>query len=209
MRLELPDSELVILCSPHGRAAGVHATNVGDLSAFGVPGTRMDMPGDSTRAEELADRWGHPLLKDPLDHGAVVPLLLGVAGNVPTICCALPEDNIEDSLAAAGELARAIEEIATDDDVMVIASAHTGAGLTPRAPIRQDEHRWGVERLARSALAGDLGDLEELAPRLASEGGSCSAATLSLFGRLFRGRSPTEVCVAEPFGVGYPVLQVA
>ncbi len=208
-RLPLPGDELVILCSPHGRAAGIYASNVGDLSAFGVPRTRVEKPGDPERAIELAALWGHPFLEDPLDHGAVVPLLLGVAADAPTICCAFPADDIPLALQTASRLTQAIEEWAQGRDVVVIASVHTGAGLSARAPIPETEDRWVIETEVRAALEKDLGALEDLAPRLAREGGSCSAATLSLFGRLFGSRSATDVTIAEPFGVGYPVLQVS
>ncbi len=207
-KLTFPGARLIVLCSPHGRASGVYATARGDLAGFGVPHVAVDIEPDADAASELARLWERPLLDERLDHGVVVPLLLAQGARSNVVCCVLREGAGDEAWEDARALAQSVATFARRHDVIVLVSAHTGAGLSARAPIPQTPERRRVEEAVRAALAEDPGALVELAPILARDGGSCSATTLLLFGHLFARRSATLLAIAEPFGVGYPVVEV-
>jgi len=182
----------VVLISPHGSRPGVHRTNKGSLTAFGLE-VEVDH-GPGRRAEELAAAWGTELLDGPLDHGAVVPLALCDLG--PSVTCInLPD---ADRLAA-----KAIGAV-FGDEVTVVVSANGSAGLTPRAPLTEVEGAGEAEHRFLDALATDAALLSHAAAALP---GSCAAGPVSVLAELFAGIGGEVLAHEAPVGVGYTVAR--
>lgn len=139
------------------------------------------------------------MLDDPLDHGIVVPLEL-LAWSDPVVAVGFAEDE-PDVAGAALSLADTMGSIEAD----VVASVNGGVGVTARGPLTELPRGRELEEELRGALGGDPALLEEVAPRLATEAGSCGLGPLLVFARLFAGASMEVLAHEWPFGVGYPV----
>jgi hypothetical protein len=205
------DVELVVLLSPHGACSGVFEHVRGSLSGFGVPGVEGDWPSPPGLAAALAADWGLPLLDHPVDHGLLVPLLLGAAAGRPVVATTVAEatghgGGLEPALGDARRLAPCISRLG--DRVGFVASVNTSAALTPRAPFGEQPPALEVEEQALDALRTDVGRLDALASPLFELGRSCGAAPLACLAGLRRG-SGARLCAYErPAGVGYPVAFV-
>lgn len=205
------DVDLTVLLSPHGERSGVYRAARGSLSGFGVTGIEGEWAIDPDRAEELAEAWGAPLLDLPIDHGILVPLLLGAAGGRPVVAAALAETTgatgeIESSLRAARRLAPSLRRFGAR--VGFVASINSSAALSPRAPYGEQRAALEIEEELLAALHADVGRLDALAPRLFDAGRSCAAGPLACLARLRPG-SRGRLCAYErPAGVGYPVAFV-
>src|SRR5207249_2272269 len=106
----------------------------------------------------------------------------------------------DDTATADGvELVEVLEGL--EARVVVIASANLSASLTARAPLTYRPESEEIEAQVKAALDGDPARLMELAPELATRGGSCSASTLRLFGRLFAGGRSRLLAYEKPVGV--------
>jgi hypothetical protein len=205
------DIDLAVLLSPHGERSGVYRAAQGSLSGFGVTGIEGQWATDPDKAEELAESWGVPLLDLPVDHGILVPLLLGAAGGRPVVAAAVGEStgatgDIESSLRDARRLAPSLRRFGAR--VGFVASVNSSAALSPRAPYGEQRSALEVEEKLLGALHTDVGRLDALAPRLFDAGRSCAAGPLACLARLRPG-SRAQLCAYErPAGVGYPVAFV-
>lgn len=192
-RIQVPEDAMVVVLTPHTSTTGVYAANEGSLMGFGLP--------------EVSGKWsagpvealGLPVLEEQLDHGALVPLLsLGIRGDVLTI--GLQE--VPDMSVALDK----IRALAGERDVFVLASAHSSARLTERAPLPYSFDAVRLESRLITGIESDCGAAALAAEGLASVGGSCSRTTLEAFGGLFSGVEGTVLAYGCPFGVGYPVV---
>jgi aromatic ring-opening dioxygenase LigB subunit len=90
-----------------------------------------------------------------------------------------------------------------------IASAHTAASLTPKAPLALRPEGKELDDLILDCLATDCGSLARVDPELWKEAGACGAGPLTAFGALFEGRRADVLAYDHPFGVGYLVASVS
>lgn len=192
-RVRIPQDSSVIVLTPHSQETGVYAVNEGSLSGFGLP--------------EISGKWATgpidgldlPVLEGPLDHGALVPLLsLGVTAQVVAIGLADVSD-MSDTLAK-------IRAFAAERDGFVLASAHTSARLTERAPLPYWFDAVRLESRLITDVESDCDAISAAAEGLESVGGTCSRTTLEAFGGMFSGAEGTVLAYGFPFGVGYPVV---
>lgn len=196
-RVTVPTDATVVMASPHGEGSCVYGRPSGSLSGFGFEGVEVDPPAASTEVTEILQRWAGRVVDGRLDHGGVVPLrLLGIAQ--PVVAVSVESD--------APGLARAIAEVAQTQDVFVICSSHTSARLTERAPLPYSFDAVRLDARFVTDIEQDCVAALRAAPDLETIGGSCSGATLSLFGELFAGRPATVQAYGAPFGIGYPVV---
>lgn len=192
-------SGTLTVVSPHARETGVYLSTRAGLRDFGVPRPDAPVEIDVDTSARIGSAWDRPMLSAPLDHGVAVPLaLLSWEGPVVAIGIAEREPDIA---AAASSLA----EVLTSQDATLIASVNGGAGVTPRAPLTELPGGLALEKDVRRVLGRDLTDLEDLALRLATDGGSCALGPLLVLARLFYGMSMDVRAYEWPFGVGYPV----
>jgi hypothetical protein len=209
--LHLEQADVVVILSPHGPRAGVYERPAGSLHGFGVNGVELERDGDAPFAEELGRAWGHPKLLPPADHGVVVPLGLAALDGAPVVAAAVVEstgpygDRPQRAIDEAVSFAEALRRVGAGKRIAFVASANTGAGLSPRAPLSERAEALRVEDELLERAPRDAGELVDLALRLGRKGGSCGAAPLAAFGTIFAG-SPLEVRAYErPYGVGHLV----
>ena len=166
----------------------------------------------------LAEAWDVPEI-DGSDHGVIVPLLLDALPAVPVVACTLKgwtgnstsagtEGDPGGSMASATRLADAIVSLAADRSVLVVASADSSAALSPRAPLSERVEGPRLDERILGALRSDPGGLLEISVSEWAAGGACGAGPLTLFGRLFAGRSCAVLAYEAPVGVGYLVAHV-
>jgi aromatic ring-opening dioxygenase LigB subunit len=201
------EAEAVVVVSPHGAAPCVYARVEGSLKEFGlaISGARL---GGERLAKELAATTGLPLLESPCDHGVLIPTLLGCAPGLELVGVSLGEGLSRDELQSAATLvARAIESY--DGRVGFAASAHSGAALSPSAPLAELEGAVEAESAWIAALRADVGSIEMETSVLARVAGSCGAAPLRVLAALGRGRAALVHAYERPFGVGYIVASVS
>jgi aromatic ring-opening dioxygenase LigB subunit len=147
------------------------------------------------------------MLGQPLDHGAVVPLAMGIGRGLPAVVCTLPEvtgpdaADVEDAIAEATSLSETLAAVA--DDCALICSAHGAATLSDRAPLLPNPSGTELQKRITEALSGDVSELLNIPTQLWREAGSCGAGPLTLFARVFEGRSSELLGEESPFGVGY------
>jgi hypothetical protein len=213
-KIDTSGADVLLVVSPHGRGAGVYARITGSEASFGGPEARLESPADTRAAESLARAWKAPLLEDDLDHGAVGCLhLLDVRR--PVVVAALPESTGLDAKADActamvegRKLAGAVKRAFAGSSVLVVASAHTSAALTVRAPLAERAEGRALDERILSSLDGDVRALDDIGCDDWTAGGSCGAGPLAAFGRLVSGRSAEVLAYEHPFGVGYLVATV-
>ncbi len=187
----------------------------GSLGGFGIRGVHVERRTDRKLARELATAWDKPMLDDAIDHGVLVPLLLGLPPNVVAVAATLKEITgpdaaaVPDAIEEGRALARAVEELAGDRDVIFAASAHTSAALSPSAPLMERPEAHELEDLVTIALEEDLGRLNAVDAALWERSGSCGAGPLCALGTLFPGRTARTSFREAPFGVGYLLAQTA
>jgi hypothetical protein len=213
-KIDTSGADVILVVSPHGRTAGVYARVIGSETSFGGPEVRLDSPTDTGAADALARAWKAPLLEDELDHGAVGCLQLLDIGR-PSVVAALPEttgpEAPADACAAMVEgrkLAGAVKRAFSGSSVLVVASAHTSAALTPRSPLRERPEGRALDERVLTSLAADVGALDDISCDAWTAGGSCGAGPFAAFGRLLSGRSAEVLAYEHPFGVGYLVATV-
>ena len=209
------DSPLCVVLSPHGDQTGVYRRVRGDLRDFGVEETLVQRKTDRVFGKELSRRWGEPLLEEDVDHGVLVPLVVGLPPTLTVVGATLKEvtgpaaGSIEDAIASAKSFASAVEEIAEQRDLIIAASAHTSAGLSLAAPLTELPAAKELEKEVTKALEEDLGRLTEIEPQLWVDAGACGVGPLTAFGMLFAGRTAKTTFREAPFGVGYLLAQTA
>ncbi|MGH2828439.1 MAG: hypothetical protein ACRDKF_15875 [Actinomycetota bacterium] len=203
--------ETVVVVSPHGASAGVYAEPNGSLGGFGISVPTSNRRGDADLGRAIAEAWRRPLLEERADFGVVVPLVLGLGGELPVVGVTLPEitgpqgASASDAISAAAELAHALESVAGLRDFAVVASAHSSAGLTPRAPLTEISGAADVDAALQDALAHDPAGVIELIDDLHSVGDACGVAPLAALMPLLSGWRNRSLRVESPFGVGYIV----
>ena len=209
----LESADVLVIASSHGHATAIHEWVQGSLSGFGPGLPSVSAAGDRPAASVMAAASSLPLAEGNVDHGVTVPLLLlsQVAGEdgalPPVVACVQGED--DDPVAFADALAEVTQKLAKERSVAFLASAHTSAGLTPRAPLTELDAAKALDAEIIDALATDVGGLSAIPADRWAAAGSCGAGPLLVFAKLFSGR-PAEVEAYEaPFGVGYLVAGVA
>lgn len=192
-RLNVSDEDLVVVVSPHTDATGVYTRLEGSLAGFGLPEVSGSWP------TEAVDELGLPSIDGELDHGAFVPLrYLDLARPA----CAIGVKYATDVSA----IVEAIMGLASDRAVFVLASAHTSACLTERAPLPYSFDAVRLESRFITGVETDCAAARDLAGSFGSVGRSCSATTLAIFGEMFSGVEGSVLAYGFPFGVGYPVV---
>jgi aromatic ring-opening dioxygenase LigB subunit len=211
----LDGCDVVVLLASHGPRDGVYTEVAGDLDAFGVQGVAVDVLTESGTATELADAWARDQFSDRADHGVVGTLAI-VAPTVPLVACTLAEitgpyahGTVESAVEAAFLFADALQQIAGERRVGFIASAHTAASLTPKAPLALKPEGKELDDLILDCLATDCGSLARVDPELWKEAGACGAGPLTAFGALFEGVRADVHAYDHPFGVGYLVASIS
>jgi hypothetical protein len=201
--------DMIVLVTPHGPATGVYREVKGSLDGFGVAGVSLECATDAAFRDQLAGAWGVSLIDDPIDHGALVPVLL-LTPPVPVVVASVGESLApEDAARAGSDLSSALSSIASEASVAFVASANLSTGMGPRAPLPDLPGAEPLERSVLLACETDLAELTELAPDLATGAGSCGAGPLTAFGRMFPGEKAEVVAHEHPFGVGYLVARTA
>ena len=206
--LPVDEAEVVLVASPHGSRSGVYRSARGTLAAMGLPNLGFD-DGDG-HAPGLP--FDGEILESPADFGVLVPLMLmGPRGGV--VGLAFRDEPIGHAgatigsvRATASKFAAYVEEVAATRSVLVIASAHTGAGLSDRAPLTEIDDAAVAEQHLVDAISVDSGALQDEA--LLDElrrAGVCGIGPLALLGELFGGRPMVVLAREAPVGVGYLV----
>jgi hypothetical protein len=212
--LDFVGGATTLLVSPHANDARVYSSAKGSLAGFGVPDVSVSAPVDTEVIEKLSDSWIWPPSSEEVDHGITVPVALGVTASNPVVPVGLSQMTganptpIEKVLEEARSLARAIRVIAENKNVVVMASANTSAGLSPRAPLTERPGAAEIEARVLNAMQDDVGKVEDLVSDLFATGGSCGAGPLLCMALLFSGRPARLLAYGSPVGVGYPVAQV-
>ena len=201
--LTFDKASAVVLISPHGEEHGIYAGRSGDLDGFGGAHIGVETTQAGDLADEIRRTWHAPAVGAHLDHGIVVPLALGLLPDVPVVPVAVT------TVAQSAALADAITAVAghRSTRVAVVASGHTGAALTQRAPLALRPEAVALEDDLVEHLPSDAGVLRARAEDLDASG-SCGAAPLAAFGRLFAGYRCEIAAYERTFGVGYLVATV-
>ncbi len=206
---------LCVVLSPHGNGTGVYRRVRGNLVDFGVTGIEINRRTDRVFGKELARKWEQPLLDEDVDHGIVVPLLIALPQTLAFVGAALKETTgpnavpVPEAIEAGKRFADAITAIAEERELIVAASAHTSAALSPQAPLMERPEGQELEDRVTDALENDLGRLTEIDVELWERSGACGAGTLTAFGLLFKGQTARTTFRQAPFGVGYLLAQTA
>lgn len=202
------DVSLLVILSPHGARTGVYRAAAGSLDGFGVPGVSASYRVDEEAGRALARAWDRPLVDEPIDHGALVALML-LRPRVPVVAAALAEVTPGDAKGVARAAAEATAFVAAlrdvGSDAGLVSSCNTGAGLSPRAPLTEVPEAVALEGKLLDGLAQDAAVARELAVDL-GRAGSCAGGPLSAFGLAFGGAPARTVAYECPLGVGYPVV---
>ena len=211
----LDGCDVVVLLSSHGPRDGVYNEVAGDLDAFGLHGLAVNVPTDGATASELADAWPRDPISERADHGVVGTLAITAPG-VPVVACTLAEitgpyqiGTVESAVESAFLFADALQRVSGERRVGYIASAHTAASLTPKAPLALRPEGKELDDLILDCLATDCGSLTRVDPELWKDAGACGAGPLTAFGALFEGVRADVHAYDHPFGVGYLVVSVS
>lgn len=206
-----PDTDVTVVVSGHGRSSGVYEGMRGSLAGFGLPDPAWEASAAPDVARDVAAEWGKPTLGEEVDHGVLVPLRLGPVRG-PFVGVSLQETTgpagaeVESAVADARTLASSLAALPAR--VSVIASAHTAASLTPRAPLTERPEGRVLDDAILDVLRSDVGKLAELPAEMWAAGGSCGSGPLTVLGLLFTGSRATVHAYAYPVGVGYLVATV-
>jgi len=213
--VQLGDCDVVVVASPHAAATGVYSGIGGSLEGFGIRGKTVTAEVPVGGAEDLADKWGYPVVEPPVDHGIVGALLLetrlalsgllavGIAGATGPA----PPGDCETAMHHGAALAEAVEAFSDGRRVGFVASAHTAAALGAGAPLLDRPEGHELDQRVLAALRADPADLAGIEPGLWRAAGSCGAGPLSAFGLLFGGRRAEVLAYESPAGVGYIVAR--
>lgn len=211
--LDFSKAEVIVVVSAHGTAEGIYERSEGSLRAFGIEGVEAGRDTDAGLIRSLADAWGRSPIEGPVDFGVVVPLLLGLGEGLPVVAVTLPQTtgpkgrSLTDALDAAQTLSEALRTMADERDVAVVASAHSSAGLTDRAPLTEVPGATDVDRELVAALEQDPAHVAGLLARLHRIGDVCGVGPLAVIARLFGGWKSQGVTYEAPYGVGYIVAE--
>ncbi len=213
-----PDT--IVLISPHSPrqpgAFGIWQTPRlrGSLASFGSPEDRVDLPLDQIFADRLireAERrrlktWG--ITRNPLDHGALVPLCYLVAArwSGPTVILSLNYPG-EGQLDELGQTIVATAQ-ALHRRIAIIASGDMSHRLTPSAPggYHPDAHRFDEAFIAR-LRDGAFNRLQRIDATLQEEAGEdvLESTVVAVAAANYRTDGHKVLSYEGPFGVGYGV----
>jgi hypothetical protein len=214
--LELEGLDALVLLSPHGVSSGIYVRPAGSLAAFGLRGIEVERRTDGRVFEELVQSWGPEVLETDCDHGIVVPLALGLGRETKVVATTFAEvtgpyagAGVDTALTDAAKLAVALEHIAEDRAIGVVASVNTSAALSARAPMGELADAQTIESELIGALERDVGAALPLLRRLHFQGWSCASGPLAVLARLLEGSRAEVKAYGAPFGVGYLVARVA
>lgn len=203
-------ADLVVLVSPHGNRSGVYSRAGGSLKPMSLPDVTADVPTEFELQWDLVFEWHKERLDAEPDHGIVVPLALNaLPSDASVLACAMRETTgpgnafDEEDARSAEVLARAIASIASERTVAVIASAHTSAALSDRAPLTRRPEAEKFEDRLLSTLERDLAGIVELEGWEA--GDPCGRGPLLVLAHLFGGRGLETHAYDSSTGVGYLV----
>ena len=209
--LDFSNADVVVLVSPHGPTAGIYEHCEGSLRGFGIGDAEAARDTDAGLGRALGTAWGHEPIDGPVDFGIVVPLLLGVGGDLPMVAVSLPQTTgpgaraLSESVDAAKGLAGALATAADERAVAVVASAHSSAGLSARAPLTEVSGAAEVDREVVEALEADPARIENLLGPLHEVGHACGVGPLSVLPHLLEGWRSEGLTYEAPYGVGYMV----
>lgn len=205
--LQIPDDAAVVVMSPHGHRTGVYQRLEGDLAGFGITAPAGRFEVDEETVGSLVREARLDPIAAPLDHGILVPLLLGVARDRPVAGLAFSESASIDVLKdQASRVAEALRLLADFRNVVVIASINTSAALSPRAPLTELPEAIEAERTLLEKLEGTVDLDAATVTRMKEDGRSCSFAPLWAWAQLFEGGRADRLAYESPVGVGYLVL---
>lgn len=213
-RWDLGDADLLVIASSHGTTTGVFGSIQGSLQGFGSGLPSLEASGAPDVATSMAAASGLPLLDGPVDHGVLVPLLLlngleeGITRapsgvRLPPIVAFVQAEDDPDPLVFGRATAEATRQLATDRSVAFLASAHTSAGLTPRAPLTELPAGKELDARLLEMLGTDVGNIASVSAQEWAAAGSCGAGPLTAFGELFKGSVAKVAAYEAPYGVGY------
>jgi len=211
--LDFSNADVIVLVSPHGPTAGIYERCEGSLRGFGIDNARAERDADVGLGRALARAWGREPIEGPVDFGIVVPLLLGIGGDLPMVAATLPQTTgpgaraLSESVDAAKGLAGALATVADERAVAVVASAHSSAGLSARAPLTEVSGATEVDRELVEALEADPARIENLLGPLHEVGHACGVGPLLLLRHVLEGWRSEGLTYEAPFGVGYMVGQ--
>lgn len=190
-RVQIPEDAVVIVLSPHA-PPGIYAENDGSLADFGIP----SVTGRFARADV---DLGAGVLDAPLDHGALVPLLI-LDVQKPVVVVGL------EGVSDMSDMSDALRKHGSERELFIICSAHTSVRLTERAPLPYSFDAVRLESRFITDIESDCKAAADLADEMWTVGDSCSRTTLSAFGKLFAGAEGRVLAYGSAFGVGYPVV---
>ena len=198
------EARTIAVVSSHAETRGIYKMVRGDLDGFGRSGVSIDVARDSDIATALGAEWDAPLLDTPVDHGIVTPLALGLGAGADVV--AVSVQDAKDGIA----LADALTSVASDSEktVVLVASAHLSAALTPRAPVPLREEAIALEDELLAGMTRDVAIFVERAEDLTMVGVSCGAGPLVAVGHCFAGRGAEVVAYDRTFGVGYVIARI-
>jgi aromatic ring-opening dioxygenase LigB subunit len=211
--LDFSNADVVVLVSPHAPTAGIYERCEGSLRGFGIDDAEAARDTDARLSRALSLAWGREPIDGPIDFGIVVPLLLGVGGDLPMVAASLPQTTgprpraLSESMDAARGLADALATVADARRVAVVASAHSSAGLSARAPLTEVSGAAEVDRELVEALESDPARIENLLGPLHEVGQACGVGPLSVLRHLLEGWRSEGLTYEAPYGVGYMVGQ--
>jgi MEMO1 family protein len=213
-----PDT--VVLVSPHSPrrpgAFGVWQTPRlrGSLGSFGSPEDRVDLPLDRAFVDRLAREAGRrgvrtwAINREPLDHGALVPLcyLTAARWNGPTVVLSLNYSG-EGGLEALGQAIVATAQ-ALPRRIAVIASGDMSHRLTRTAPggYHPDAHRFD-EAFIALLREGAFRRLARIDATLQADAGEdvTDSTVVAAAAADYRTDGHRVLSYEGPFGVGYGV----
>ena len=206
--LRLTEADVVVVASPHGSSTGVYRSATGSLARLGRP----DIGFDDDDRREPGEAGAGKVLDEPADHGVVVPLML-LGPRSPVVAVTFrdetPQGTLPTRAVAPDTIARVtawLQRFAAARSVALIASAHTGAGLSPRAPLPEADGGGEAEERLVASITTDVGRLRDgdVLDGL-RHAGACGVGSLALLGELFAGRRMEVHAREAPVGVGYLV----
>ncbi|MFN2390230.1 MAG: hypothetical protein ABR575_11590 [Actinomycetota bacterium] len=212
-RLGLDGVDAAVLISPHAQVTGVYAAAEGTLDGFGAPGFAARRETETGLVERMGAAAGFELLEGPLDHGALVPLLLGAVPEIPVAVVGLrevtgpggaPAAEVVDASARVGA---AIAGLSNGASVAIVVSAHGSAGLTPGAPLTERPGAAAFEDALVGALTQDAAHVGSIPPEDWAAAGACGGGPLLALAGAFAGRAFDVLHHSAPFGVGYLVAR--
>lgn len=219
------DPDVMVLISPHApiqrHAMGVSLAEryAGDFGAFGAPGVRLAIEGDTQLGAAIVaachDRQVPTTVICPsgthqLDHGAAVPLyFIGEAGvRCPLVLLSFSGLPVEPHQGFGRAIADAAARVGKR--TVLVASGDLSHRLFPGAPAGYSPMGTLFDHALESALrTGDRTAVLEMEDRVREEAGECGYRSLVVALAALPGARSEVLSYEGPFGVGYLVARFA